>query len=133
MFVFICECCETAQSRLFGEDVDVDLGVEVVIEGTGFCFSKPSVLPQHGGVALLRIDVAIRVHELAPFPERADPLFVVGEAGSGQVIFRNMILLLKFIVAVGIRALNTPAARTFGLPVPAHLSLLLIHVRTARI
>ena len=51
------------------------------------------------------------------------------KAGPGEVVFGNVILLLKLVPPMCIRALRPPVTETFGLPIPAHLRLLLVDAR----
>ena len=125
MHIKIRKAC---QPRLPSKNVDINLRIQVV-QRTGLRFGESAILPQHRGIALLRVDVAIRVHELTAFSKRANSLLVEGVALPGPVVFRHVVFLLKVGVAVGVGALGAPVARPFHLPIPTHLSLFLVRLR----
>ena len=58
ILVLIAHHSEATEPRFRREDVDVDLGVEVV-QCTGLCFGESTIFPQNSGVGLLAVDVAI--------------------------------------------------------------------------
>ena len=67
------------------------------------------------------------MHKLTAFPEGAGTLLVEGKTRPCQVVFGNMVLLLKLVPPMRIGTLRSPVTESFGLPIPAHLRLLLVY------
>lgn len=99
-----------------------------LINGSDLGLGQTSVLAEHCRVKLIAIDVALGMHELASLAISTELFLVELFAGFCHEILRQMSLLDKLVLAVGVRALVAPAAVAVHLPVLAHLGLLLFLV-----
>jgi len=86
---------------------------------------EPGILPQNGGVGLITVDVALRMHELAPLAKAAESVLMESFAGSGHEVLGKMGLFYEIVRTMGVGALVAPSAVSLHLPVLAHLGFLL--------